>query len=200
MAATLLGGMPHPASTAALIRSLWEDEFLALASALALADQQPVWALPALLHRSETAESIAVRTACAGGCLSLGHRPSAAFLIDVLGANLPGRQASDQRSALPRRERWAFERELALHALEARSGSRFGYDPNASVPDLLHAVGRWETWAAELRAGESLAPMPAELVDVLARLRELTRTSGNRDQVDAALRLLEQLDPEDRRR
>jgi hypothetical protein len=199
MAATLLGHLQHLASGAALTSCLWRDETLAISAALALGDLQQPWTLPALLHQARTADSMTVRVACAAASLRLGHRNATVFLIDVLGANLPGRGSQDQRSALPRRERWAFERELALVALEACAHTRFGYDPNASHPSLLAAVARWEAWA------ETYGPTPPRPVDpgvavVVERVRHLASHGRDRQEVDAALLLLEALNPQRDRR
>ncbi|MFQ5506762.1 MAG: hypothetical protein ACE5F1_18480 [Planctomycetota bacterium] len=85
-----------------------------------------------------------VRARAAAALLGLGYELGQSFCLGVLGASLPGSEERDEQLGLPRAERWAFARELAVRALEHRLRAAGveppHYDVNLGVPDMLKSV------------------------------------------------------------
>ena len=92
-----------------------------------------------LIQQSPDAD-IALRTLAASKAAELGFTLGNEFCLAVLGANLLDFAESDRRFALPRSDRWAFAREIALAHLRGllidAEQAVPDYDVNAGAPQL----------------------------------------------------------------
>lgn len=94
------------------------------------------------------------RSCAAAALASLGYPDGEAFCLALLGANLDDFAASDEEHALPRIDRWAFAREIALASLRGRCREAGvdapDYDVNYGAPQMSDAAKRFRSVFAKL--------------------------------------------------
>ncbi len=190
-AATLLGCLDEKALVP-LCRALDDpDPEVGAAAAFALGDLGDSRALPRLLLEVLPAPSPhapVVRAAAASSLLELGSTSGIPFLLGILQAGTPENGPLARAFHLPRKDRWALEKEIALRVLRRLSGKRFGLEPEQGWADLKKGAASWLAWWKG-EGKKKKRPLGKEgrkaLEEALTRVREALPYLGGEDRVRA---------------
>ncbi len=174
--------------------SLFEARDLDLLVALDQIEDDQQWAAaPWLLWIQQSQlRNLPERSRAAAALTFLGFHEGQEFCLGILGAWLPGHEETSRKHGIPRSERMAFAREIALQALRDRLAvqgrSTPPYDVNQGAPQMARAVAAIQKLLSELPT-----PRPDLTAPELARLypetqpREWTRTQETWSQLRASL-------------